>query len=225
MDILENILGKILGLELLVVATVLVILAVVVTMFIVAFVQGREIDFLPPRIGPKLESNNIPGQEGEIKSSLAAGAAFCYRFNQKSIEVLLVRTSARRWTFPKEGLESGWTTAYAAEKAAQEEAGVAGNLNANPLCSYRHWKQELKIGEGEEQEITVHLLEVQRESNPLEEYRDPTWYSIENAHNALSERRTEFYSKEFLRVLFEAKYTLELSSKVDPIVQTSRGEK
>lgn len=130
-------------------------------------------------------------------------AAACYRRQGGAIEFLLIRTSGRRWMFPKGGVEPGETPARAAQREAFEEAGVAGRVSPDCLTTFRHLKQDLKR-KGVELKVGVFLLEVQATQAPGEEHRDPTWFSAADAVRALAERREFVYADELRRVVEEA---------------------
>ena len=53
--------------------------------------------------------------------------AVCYRRSDAGVKLLLVRSSAGRWTLPKGGVEKGELQADAAAREAREEAGVRGS--------------------------------------------------------------------------------------------------
>src|SRR5277367_6081586 len=68
-------------------------------------------------------------------------AAVCYRLKGEEPEFLLVRTRSGRWTFPKGGVDGDATTAAAAAREAYEEAGVTGEIEAQPFHWYFHSKR------------------------------------------------------------------------------------
>lgn len=150
-------------------------------------------------IGRHLSEGGAARRRGELDQVAAA----CYRRNGGAVEFLLIRTSGRRWMFPKGGVEPGETPARAAQREAFEEAGVSGNVSPDCLTTFRHLKQDLKR-RGVELRVGVFLLEVQATRPPGEEHRDPTWFSADAAVHALSERREFAYAEELQRVVEEA---------------------
>ena len=130
-------------------------------------------------------------------------AAVCYRVINNSIEYLLVRTGAGRWTFPKGCVEPGEAGWSAAEREAFEEAGVKGVIFRQSLTTYLHSKKAWE-GEGKESLVQAFLLEVKKTQISEEQYRDPTWFSFSGAEAALVEGRPSKYAEELRRVLWDA---------------------
>ena len=104
------------------------------------------------------------------------------------VAVLLV-TSRRtgRWIFPKGGLIDGLTPAEAAAREAFEEAGVEGEIEAEPLGAYRSFKRRglrpLQI------EVDLYPLRVatQHEDWPEKKQRRRHWATVVEARKLLSE--------------------------------------
>jgi ADP-ribose pyrophosphatase YjhB (NUDIX family) len=170
-----------------------------------AFYQGREISIWPPKIGPKplaIKANIA------LNSINEQAAAVCYRKNKMKTEYLLVQTSGRRWTFPKGRIIGSEAHSMVAEKNALEEAGVVGAIQKSPFCTYRHWKQELKITQGQEYLVYAFLLEVSKQQEPIEEHRYPTWFTHQKAAEALAEKRTPEFALEFKKVLNRAEESI-----------------
>lgn len=72
-----------------------------------------------------------------MERSPPQAAALPYRFTASGeVEVLLVTTSANRWTAPKGVIEEGNTPAQTARLEALEEAGVIGAVEEPDLGSY-----------------------------------------------------------------------------------------
>lgn len=68
-------------------------------------------------------------------------AALPYREHGAGLEVMLVTSrKGKHWILPKGIVEPGLTPRASAAKEALEEAGVAGDMAAEPLGSYRHRK-------------------------------------------------------------------------------------
>src|SRR5687768_16330036 len=101
-----------------------------------------------------------------------------YRRRAGQIEVLLI-TSRRtgRWIIPKGMVEHYLTPALSAAEEAYEEAGVHGELSAEPLGSYAYARQ------GSRWTVSVYALEVDAvlERWPEMAERQRAWYSVEHA--------------------------------------------
>jgi 8-oxo-dGTP pyrophosphatase MutT (NUDIX family) len=175
--------------------------------YIIAFSQGREISFWPPKIGPKPTVALTKITDASIVKQQAA--AFCHRKIKGKSEVLLVQTSGRRWTFPKGRIKDTSDPARVAEINALEEAGVAGPIDSVPFYRFKHWKQELKVNDGEEYLVDVFFLRVEKQITPIEEHRSPTWFSFSKAIKALSEKRTINYANEYASVIHAAERELQ----------------
>lgn len=130
-------------------------------------------------------------------------AAICYRLRSGSVEFLLVRTHAGRWTFPKGAVDPGEERWAAAQREAFEEAGVTGVIDHTPLTTYLHAKKAWEEG-GQETRVCAFLLEVEKTQRPEETHRKPTWFSLHVAETNLIKGRPVKYKKELQRVLREA---------------------
>jgi 8-oxo-dGTP pyrophosphatase MutT (NUDIX family) len=138
------------------------------------------------------------------KSDRVHVAAVCYRLQEGRLEFLLVQTRNGHWTFPKGGVDRDLTHADAAAREAYEEAGVTGWVEASPFISYLHCKPaQMRSGSGA-MLVDAHLCEVKRLVQPLEEHRNPTWFSRGKAKRRLREFRTPEYASEVMRVIDHA---------------------
>ncbi len=131
-------------------------------------------------------------------------AAVCYRVRGGELEFLLVRTRNGHWTFPKGRVDEDATNADAAAREAYEEAGVRGSVESVPFFSYRHCKPR-RLGSGRQVILVdAHLCKVKRLAPPLEEYRDPTWFSVPKAKRRLQKFRTTEFAAEVVSVIDRA---------------------
>lgn len=122
---------------------------------------------------------------------------------------MLVKTSGRKWTFPK-GINIEGQSNYATARInALEEAGVKGFIQKKPFSNYKHYKQELK-NDGEECWIDIFFLRVDELVACNEKHREPTWFTLNKAEEALSKGRDAFYVSEFYRIIREAKVLLSI---------------
>jgi 8-oxo-dGTP pyrophosphatase MutT (NUDIX family) len=145
---------------------------------------------------------------GEFHKSVDEVAAVCYRRTGGSVEFLLVRTKGgRHWTFPKGHVERGERPWAAAAREACEEAGVRGRIVSEPFTLYPHEKH-MRDGQRVELTVAAYLLEVESEDGTPEPWRDPTWFTPEQARRKLGENRPPLYQDAYSRVLAEACQTL-----------------
>ncbi len=110
-------------------------------------------------------------------------AALPWRKVKGKMEILLITTSnARLWIVPKGWPIEGRTPSESAAQEALEEAGLEGEIAAEPLGSFRHHKQA-KSGETILCTVYLYPMEVtsQRESWPEKHLRESRWYSVQEA--------------------------------------------
>ena len=119
-------------------------------------------------------------------------------------EFLLVRTRNGHWTFPKGGVDEDATPADAAAREAYEEAGVKGTVERVPFISYRHCKPRRLGSHKHVVVVHAHLCKVKRLVSPLEQYRDPTWFTASKAKRRLEKYRTSEFAAEITRVIDHA---------------------
>ena len=110
-------------------------------------------------------------------------AALPWRKVKGKIEILLITTSnARLWIVPKGWPIEGLTPSESAAQEALEEAGLEGEIAAEPLGTFRHHKLAKS---GETILCTVHLfpMEVtgQKQTWPEKHVREIRWFSVEEA--------------------------------------------
>ena len=131
-------------------------------------------------------------------------AAVCYRVRGGEPEFLLVRTRNGHWTFPKGRVDRDATNAHAAAREAYEEAGVRGSVEPFPFFSYRHCKPRQLGSRRQVVLVDAHLCKVKHLAPPLEEYRDPTWFSVPKAKRRLRKFRTSEFAAEVVGVIDRA---------------------
>ncbi len=132
-------------------------------------------------------------------------AAVCYRVRGGEPEFLLVRTRNGHWTFPKGRVEQDATNADAAAREAYEEAGVRGSVDSVPFFRYRHCKPRQLGSHRQVILVDAHLCKVKRLTPPLEEYRDPTWFSVPEAKRRLKKSRPPEFAAEVISVIDRAR--------------------
>jgi 8-oxo-dGTP pyrophosphatase MutT (NUDIX family) len=128
----------------------------------------------------------------------------CYRLRDGQLEFLLVRTKNGHWTFPKGGVDEDASHADAAAREAYEEAGVKGAVEPVPFVAYRHCKPRRLRSRRHVVVVHAHLCEVKRLVRPLENYRDPKWFSPEKAKRQLQKFRTSELAAEVIMVVDRA---------------------
>jgi 8-oxo-dGTP pyrophosphatase MutT (NUDIX family) len=131
-------------------------------------------------------------------------AAVCYRVRGGEPEFLLVRTRNGHWTFPKGRVDQDATNADAAAREAYEEAGVRGSVEPVPFSCYRHCKPRRRGSRRQVILVDAHLCKVKHLAPPLEEYRDPRWFSVPKAKRRLQESRTSEFAAEVISVIDRA---------------------
>jgi 8-oxo-dGTP pyrophosphatase MutT (NUDIX family) len=149
-------------------------------------------------------------------------AAVCYRRSGNSIEFLLVNTNGgNKWTFPKGASEASMSHSQAAAREAWEEAGARGTIEPRHFHLYLHSKGVFWKPPGvQEFVVKAFLMEVEAVSAPMEEMRNPTWFSPEDARKILAKGREVKYAREIQAVVDRALEYLRpqrtLASRVAP---------
>ncbi len=111
------------------------------------------------------------------------------RTAEGGVEVMLVTSrGTRRWVLPKGWPERGETLFNAAEREAEEEAGVTGAIARNALGRFFYGKRQAS---GMERRCEVHVfpLEVDREADrwPEAAQRTRKWLSAKEAASRVVE--------------------------------------
>jgi len=100
------------------------------------------------------------------------------RDDDGSIEVALITSfSGKRWVIPKGLIDPGETPHESAAREAEEEAGLFGTVNPNPIGQYRYHKW------GGTCIVAVFLMHVTRAADTWleQDTRTREWVSIEEA--------------------------------------------
>jgi 8-oxo-dGTP pyrophosphatase MutT (NUDIX family)/predicted alpha/beta hydrolase family esterase len=133
-------------------------------------------------------------------------AAICYRTGPAGPELLLVRTTGDRWTFPKGHIEPELGPVKSAAGEAFEEAGVSGEIEEKALTHYLHAKQELSDSPDRAMKfcVTAFPLRVTNDkAGKPQRKRSPTWFPMAQAKEQLARDRSLVYQQEFARVVDE----------------------
>ena len=145
-------------------------------------------------------------------------AAVCYRKCGSSFEFLLVNTtSGDRWIFPKGDTERRLSHSRAAEREALEEAGAVGAIEPQHFHLYLYLKGDSRLRKDfQEFVVKAFLLEVSHTQAPQEQNRNPTWFSVDDARNALAIGREAKYAAELRAVIDHALERLSAEGAVVP---------
>jgi len=108
-----------------------------------------------------------------------------YRQRDGQLEFCLITSaSGRRWGFPKGIIDPGETAEETALKEAEEEAGLHGRIDENPLghYEYRKWGTVLSV--------TCYLMEVTAADDdwPEADFRGRRWCGAGEARQAIDRR-------------------------------------
>src|SRR5215472_4620978 len=143
-------------------------------------------------------------------------AAICYRWRGPSVEFLLVNTNGGgKWTFPKGAPQARLSHSQAAEREALEEAGAVGAIEPEHFHLYLQPKGESRLRNPvQEFVVKAFLLEVSHTQAPQEENRNPTWFSVDEAHSALAIGREEKYAAELRAVIDRAVQRLSAEERI-----------
>ena len=154
-------------------------------------------------------------------------AAVCYRWSESSVEFLLVRTSAGKWTFPKGRLNPSMSASESAAREAREEAGARGRIAERHFGSYLDSKRALGDDpRSREVRIVTYLLEVHSTMTPEESDRYPTWYGAREAKRRLAEGRPSVYAKLLAKVVDSAlEHVTKSPTRRSTILARSQGRR
>ena len=132
-------------------------------------------------------------------------AAVCYRQGESSVEFLLVKTSAGKWTFPKGRHNPSLSASESAAREAWKEAGAKGRIAERHFGSYLDTKRALgHDARTREIRILTYLLEVHRTVAPEENGRRPTWFTPRDAKKRLAEGRDSLYGRQITKIVDSA---------------------
>ena len=150
-------------------------------------------------------------------------AAVCYRRRETAIEFLLVNTNGgNKWTFPKGAPEALMSHSQAAAREAWEEAGARGTIEPRHFHLYLHSKGVFWKPPGvQEFMVKAFLMEVEAVGVAMEDMRNPTWFSPEDARKILAKGREVKYAREIQAVVDRALEHLRHERPLAPRVTPS----
>src|SRR5262249_23845703 len=154
-------------------------------------------------------------------------AAVCYRRSESSVEFLLVKTSAGKWTFPKGRLNPSMSASESAALEAWEEAGARGRIAEQHFGSYLDVKRGLRHDSGaSEVRILAYLFEVYGTVPPEEIGRDPNWFSPNAAKKQLAEGRSSHYARQIANIIDSAmEHLTTRNGRRLPVLVRSQGHR
>lgn len=174
-----------------------------VAMLIGIVVSGRTAERLRDAYEGHL--TRLPTLGPGVAVTWARAAAVCLRDTSTEPRILVVRTkepesSSERWTFPKGHLEPGESLDEAAVREANEEAGVRGVVDPDPLPPYL-----FPAGaSGGSLVVIPFLMDTEVHGDPTEPGRMVRWSSPEEAKRLLRLNREEPFTNEHDRVVDQA---------------------
>jgi len=115
--------------------------------------------------------------------------ALPWRMDGGSLRVLLITTrTTRRWIIPKGWPMEGKQPHEAAAQEAWEEAGVRGDIGANPIGAF-HYAKLKSSGKVKRLRVDVFPLSVTEELAdwPEAQERERRWFSVEDAADIAGE--------------------------------------
>jgi len=190
--------GGVLGLVIGNIAGLLVVVGVFVAHFGVqrawlSRLQDAYRMFIDTREGASIEDS---GAQSDTSSIVAA---VVYRLVGGEPEFLIVRTAdGCHWTFPKGHVREAEEPLDGVRREALEEAGVTGQVEAEPLTTYAYPSTRLRdIGD---RQVIAYLLKAER-TTAAGEGRSARWVSAGGAKRLLRRGRSVRHASEGERVL------------------------
>lgn len=120
---------------------------------------------------------------------LRQAGAIPFEHREGVLHVLLITSRGTgRWVIPKGGVEPGFTARQAAAQEALEEAGIKGEMDAQPLGFFIYDKK-LKSGASKPASVEVYGLRVEKQLKkwPEQAERQFEWMAIQAAMAAVQE--------------------------------------
>ena len=123
-------------------------------------------------------------------ASIRQAGALTYQIRSGDLWVLLVKSKTSKcWIFPKGNLEPGLSPSESAYFEAFEEAGVLGVIENRSLGSYTYQKQPERGGELCRVRLYPMAVTQILDSYPEKKVRKREWMLIEQAHDAVIEKK------------------------------------
>jgi phosphohistidine phosphatase len=103
-----------------------------------------------------------------------------YRLREGRLELCLITTRKGRWGFPKGIIDPGETPEETALKESEEEAGLLGVIEGEPIGTYRYRKWGTGL------QVTMFIMRVtEAEDHWDESWRQREWFSPESAREII----------------------------------------
>ncbi len=117
-------------------------------------------------------------------------AAIAYRWHELGLQIVLVTSmDTRRWVLPKGNIEPDMTASESAAQEAYEEAGVEGDIAAEPIGTYEYEKAEDKGDDRRRVAVFPMAVTKIHRKWPEKEQRQRKWMSVEDAVLAVNEKK------------------------------------
>lgn len=119
------------------------------------------------------------------KGPIHQASAVPYRICRGEVEFCLITSRKGRWGFPKGIIDPGETPLDTALKEAEEEAGLEGEIEPEPLGTYKYRKW------GRPLIVACYLMKVTEAADEWDEddLRERVWVPADQARAAISRRR------------------------------------
>ncbi len=146
---------------------------------IVETVAARLQEALPAlkAAGTRLEVSSAHAVPTASSPAADQVAAVCYRRIDREVMFLLVRASSRkRWVLPKGRARRNEPLWLTAQMEARQEAGVAGHVHNDAPLRFRLWPKERQSDR-----VEAFLIDVLNEFQADQDFREPTWCTLEDA--------------------------------------------
>jgi len=159
----------------------------------------------------KLGVRDVNIQKAPYSSSV------CYKHIENETVYGLVKTTRDRWIFPKGRILAGESSQIAALRYAEDEGGMRGRIDLRETKNANIYKED----RANEQLVEFQLVRVTSETEPLESFRNPSWFNYNEAVEKISEGRSYKYSQPIIDILDWA--SLEIENKVSDRVFLAGG--
>lgn len=153
--------------------------------------DGRTKSALEPvalRIQDKIEKLG-PRAVAVPRTRADFAAAVCFRRDgslTEDVSYLLVKSSRGRWMVPKCAILPSEAPQSAALRCAGDEGGVFGTVVSSEGKVFEYLKEDTAA----KQQIIAFTLEYGRSIGNIETFREPTWFTLEDAIAQLAKDRT-----------------------------------
>jgi 8-oxo-dGTP pyrophosphatase MutT (NUDIX family) len=124
-------------------------------------------------------------------------AAICYQIVDGAIEILLVNSTRNNRIFPKGKIRYKEEPVVAAMRYANTEGGVHTRSTGAEPYTFKYFKEE----EGEEHVVAAFIFMADTRVHNRTKFRNPTWFTIDEARSVLIKPRSFPYTQELDKVI------------------------